>query len=430
MTTNRVSIALPYGENTIEVELPSDNLITVASPRDVAAKADCATLVGEALRHPVATAPLATLIKERQKLLILVDDNTRPTPAAAVLPALLAELEVERKRVEVTILIALGTHRAMTQEEAVAKVGADIVARYPVINHDWTGPHLVDLGTTPNGTPIRVNRLIVDTDVCIGIGNIVPHNIAGWSGGGKIVQPGICGKDTINAAHLLAARCPSSNLGKVMNPVRCEIEAVAKQTKMRHVLNTILDRHGKVVHVVAGETQATHLHGVELARGIWEIPIPRLADIVLVSSHPADVDFWQANRGLYAAERVVKRGGDIILVTPCPEGISSQREHFEAIAALRGLPSRELYHASVRLGIEDYAALALSDTCARCTELAWVTVVSTGLTKEHVKILGLEPAESVDAALAKAFRRQGSDASIVVLTHGGESLPVIAAAFR
>ena len=424
----RVSINLPYGDGTLELELPAQNLIKVASPRDVTAKADCAILVGEALRHPIASAPLSSLIKEGQKLLILVDDNTRPTPVAAVLPALLAELEVERKNIKVTILIALGTHRAMTQDEIIAKIGAGIVARYPVVNHDWTGPNLVDLGITPNGTPIHVNRLIVETDVCIGIGNIVPHNIAGWSGGGKIVQPGICGKDTTNATHLLAARCPSTNLGKVMNPVRSEIEAVAKQTKMRHVVNTILDRHGTVVHVVAGETQATYLHGVELARGIWEIPIPRLADIVLVSSHPADIDFWQANKGLYAAERIVKRGGDIILVTPCPEGISSQSEHVEAIAALRGLPSRELYHASVRLGIEDYAALALSDTCARCTELAWITVVSDGLTKEHVKILGLESAETVEAAIAKAFRRQGPDASIVVLTHGGESLPVIAAA--
>jgi nickel-dependent lactate racemase len=425
MNTNRVSISLPYGDGALELELPAQNVITVASPRDVCVGADCTTLVEEALRHPIEAAPLSTLIKGRQKLLILVDDNTRPTPVAEVLPALLTVLEVEHKRVEVTILIALGTHRAMTQEEIVAKVGAHIAARYPVVNHDWTGPNLVDLGTTPNGTPIRVNRLIVDTDVCIGIGNIVPHNIAGWSGGGKIVQPGICGRDTTNATHLLSARCPSSNLGKVMNPVRSEIEAVAKKTKMRHVVNTILDRHGTVVQVVAGETQSAYLRGVDLARSIWEIPIPRLADIVLVSSHPADIDFWQANKGLYAAERVVKRGGDIILVTPCPEGISSQREHVGAIAALRGLPSRELYHASLQQGLEDYAALALSDTCARCTELARVTVVSNGLTREEVDILGLESAETVEAALARAFRHQGPGASIVVLTHGGESLPVI-----
>ncbi len=428
MMSNPVGISLPYGNDTLELELPASNLIKVASPTDVSPRADCATLVREALRRPAGAQPLSDCVKDGQKLLILVDDNTRPTPVAGLLPPLLAELDVERKRVKVTILIALGTHRAMTRQEIEAKIGSDIVARYPVLNHDWTGPNLVTLGTTPNGTPISVNRLIVDTDICIGIGNIVPHNIAGWSGGGKIVQPGICGRDTTNATHLLAARCPSSNLGKVMNPVRAEIEAVASRTRMRHVVNTILDRHGKLVDVVAGETQATYLRGVELARRVWEIPIPRLADIVVVSSHPADIDFWQANKGLYAAERIVKRGGDIILVTSCPEGISSQKEHVAAIAALRGLPSRELYHASLRLGVDDYAALALSDTCARCMELAWVSVVSHGLTVEEIGILGLEPADSVEAALAGALRRQGPAAGIVVLTHGGESLPVIAPA--
>jgi nickel-dependent lactate racemase len=425
MNSNQVHISLPHGNGTLELELPAQNIIAVASPRDVCAKANCSTLLNEALRHPIAAAPLSTLLKEQQKLLILVDDNTRPTPVAQMLPALLTELQVEQKRAEVTILIALGTHRPMTHDEIMAKVGADIVARYPVVNHDWTGANLVDLGVTPNGTPIHVNRLIVDTDVCIGIGNIVPHNLAGWSGGGKIVQPGICGRATTNATHLLAARCPTSNLGKVMNPVRAEIEAVAKQTKMRHVVNTVLDRQGTVVHVVAGETQATYLRGVELARDIWEIPIPRLADIVVASSHPADIDFWQAIKGLYAAERIVKRGGDIILVTPCPEGISGQSEHVETIAALHGLPSRELYRASLQRGLDDYAALATSDMCARAIELAWVTVVSDGLTGEQVEILGLESAESVEAALARAFRRQGRDASVVVLTHGGESFPTI-----
>lgn len=428
MNANTVSIELPYGEDYLTVKLPADNLVALASPREVSATADCATLVSKALHNPIGSPPLTELVSRGQRLLILVDDNTRPTPIKDVLPPLLSELQVEAKRIEVTILIALGTHRAMTDDEIVAKVGADIVANYPVLNHDWAAADLADLGTTPNGTPIRVNRLIVETDVCIGVGNIVPHNIAGWSGGGKIVQPGICGKETTNATHLLAARCPSSNLGKVMNPVRSEIEAVARQTKMRHVVNTVLDRHGAVVHVVAGETLATYLHGVELSRQIWEVSVPRLADIVLVSSHPADIDFWQANKGLYAAERIVKRGGDIILVTPCPEGISSQAEHVEAIAALSGLPSRELYHACRRLRIEDYAALALCDTCARCTELAWVTVVSSGLTKEEVKVLGLQSAPTVEAALAKAFRRQGRNAGVAVLTHGGESLPVIAAA--
>jgi nickel-dependent lactate racemase len=425
MHSETVEITLPYGERNLVVEVPRRNLATVASPKDAPRHGDISTLLAAALRNPIESAPLSTLLREHEKLLLLVDDNTRPTPAREILPPLLDELEVERKKADVTILVALGTHRAMTPEEIEEKVGRDIVARYRVLNHDWEERALVDLGATANGTPIKVNRLIVETDVCIGIGNIVPHNIAGWSGGGKIVQPGICGRDTTNATHLLAARCPSSNLGKVMNPVRAEIEEVAKHTKMRTVVNTILDRHGTVAYIVAGETLATYFRGVELARSIWEVSVPQLADIVLVSSHPADIDFWQANKGLYAAERVVKRGGDIILVTPCPEGISAQLEHVEAIEALQGLPSRALYHECRRLGIDDYAALALSDTCARCAELAWVTAVSDGLSAQQMKVLGLQRASTMEEALTRAFARQGADAQIAVITHGGESLPVV-----
>jgi nickel-dependent lactate racemase len=419
---------LPYGDRLLDVQVPADNLLAVASPAQVTASADIATIVRQALRNPVDAPPFSQLLSGGEKLLIIVDDITRPTPVDKILPILLEELEVERKRIEVTILIALGTHRKMTQAEIEGRIGHEITASYPVLNHEWDDESaLIDLGVTPNGTPIKVNRLIQEADLCLGVGIIVPHNLAGWSGGGKIVQPGICGKETTYCTHLLAARSPTSNMGKLANPVRAEIEMVARKTNLRGVVNTILDQHASVAHVVAGESQATHRRGVELARSIWEVPVPSLADIVIVSSYPADIDFWQANKGLYAAEQIVKRGGDIILLTPCPEGLSSQREHVATLEALAGIPSRSLYHEAQRQGILDYAALTVSNIAACCRELAWVTVVSDGLSQDEVEVLGLDRAGSVEEALEGALKRQGNDASIVVLTHGGETLPVLKA---
>jgi nickel-dependent lactate racemase len=419
-------ISLPYGSQDVKVKIPSANLIAVADPGEATLQANLVTQVKQALRNPVGAEPFSESLKGGENLLLLVDDLTRPTPVDRILPVLLEELEVERKKVKVTILIALGTHRKMTQEEMQGKVGSQIVASYPVLNHEWDNESaLVDLGVTSNGTPIKVNRLIQEADMCLGIGIIVPHNLAGWSGGGKIVQPGICGKETTYHTHLLAARSPSSNMGKLMNPVRAEIEKVARQTKLTGVINTILDRHGSVVHVVAGASQATHRRGVELARTIWEVPVPSLADIVLVSSYPADIDFWQANKGLYAAEQIVKRGGDIILVTPCPEGLSSQREHVATLEALAGVPSRDLFHEARRKGIHDYAALTVSNIAACCNELAWVTVVSDGLNDDALGVLGFKRAASVEEALSMALKRQGKEASIVILTHGGETMPVL-----
>lgn len=422
--TTRVS--LPYGSKVVEIDIPTANLMTVANPSEVTPQADLATQVRQALRHPIGRESFSASLKGGEHLLLLVDDITRPTPIDCILPTLLEELDVERKKIKVTILIALGTHRKMSQEEIQNRVGSQIVTSYPVLNHEWDDESvLVDLGVTPNGTPIKVNRLIQEADVCLGIGIIVPHNLAGWSGGGKIVQPGICGKETTYHTHLLAARSPSSNMGKAVNPVRAEIEKVAKQTRLKGVVNTILDRRGTVAHVVAGASQATHRRGVELARPIWEVPVPRLADIVLVSSYPANIDFWQANKGLYAAEQIVKRGGDVILLTPCPEGLSSQREHVATLEALAGIPSRDLFHETQRRGIHDYAALTVSNIAACCHELAWVTVVSEGLSDAALGVLGFERAASVEEALDVALKRQGEEASIVVLPHGGETLPVL-----
>ena len=240
------------------------------------------------------------------------------------------------------------------------------------VNHDANDPSaLVYLGTTSNGTPIHVNRLLQQADVCLGISNVVPHNLAGWSGGAKIVQPGICGKETTYRTHLLAVRCPTTNMGELNNPVRAEIEKVVEDTGLTGTINTVLDWHGAVVHLVEGEARAAHRRAVELARPIWHtcpggnasarecqgLPVRRLADIVLVSSYPADLDFGQANKGLHAAERIVKRGGDIILLTPCPEGFSDEKEHVAMLEAMTGIPSRSQYHEAQRRGLEDYAAL-------------------------------------------------------------------------
>ncbi len=419
-------VSIPYGNKIVDVEFPSKNLLSVASPKEIIPQVDIATLVRQAVRAPINMRPFSNLLKGGEHLLIIVDDLTRSTPVDKILPILLEEMGTPKKKIDVTVLIALGTHRMMTALEIKQKVGPEIYESYRVINHEWDNEEkLLDLGVTTNGTPIKINRLLQEADICIGIGNLAPHNQAGWSGGGKIVVPGISGKETTYHIHLLAARSPRSVLGKLINPVRVEIEQIVHQTRLSGVINTVLDLHDRVIHVVAGESFSAYRRGVELARPIWEVPVPGLADIVLVSSYPADIDYWQANKALYAAERIVKRGGDIILVTPCPERLSAQQEHVHTLVELAGYPSRQLFHIMQEKKLEDYAALSVSTITAYCKELAWVTVVSDGLTNSDVNILGLDNANSVEEALEIGFRRQGKNASIIVLTHGGKIVPVL-----
>ncbi len=422
-----VSVELPFGELRVRFQVRQKNLLRIAQPAEAAPVPNPDMAVLEAIREPVGCRPLCDVLRSRQEVLVIIDDNTRPTPQHQVLPPLLREIEAAGPDLKVKILIALGTHRAMTPEEIRAKVGSEIAERYTIINHDCTDDgNLVDFGVSPNGTPIKVNRLVTEADLVLGVGSTVPHDLAGWSGGAKIIQPGVCGRDTTSMTHALSMISPVPHLGRLDNPMRQEIEDVARQVPLHFMINVVPNRHGQIVHVVAGEPTASHRKSVELAKRIWMVPLPALADIVVVSSYPADMDYWQGIKGLLCAELAVRRGGDIILVAPCQEGISGTAEHVQSMAAVSGLSSRSIRREAERLAIRDLAAINMAVMVARINELAWVSVHSQGLTAEDLHILGHDCAETVEAGLRRAFDRQGADAKITVITHGGEICPVLA----
>ncbi len=429
MAREMLTIELPYGPGTLRFRLPRENLLMMVEPAEVAPAADPAAAVQRAVREPVGAPTLRSLVKPGQKVLILIDDNTRPTPQAQILPSLLQEIASTGAQVDVRLLIASGTHRPMTPEEIRRKVGDEIAARYPILNHDWADEaNLVDLGVTPKGTPIKVNRLVTEADLVVAVGGTVPHCLAGWAGGAKIIQPGVCGQDTTNMTHALNMVSPMPHLGRLDNPMRQEIEEIVKLVPLHFMVNAVLDRHGRIVHIVAGEPQQSHRRSVELARAIWEVPVPGLGDIVVVSSFPSDIDYWQGIKGLFAAELIVKRGGDVILATPCPERISANAEHAETMAALAGLPSRCMRHEAQRRGLADLAGVNTAVVAARINELAWVSVYSGGLTDDDLRVLGHERAPSIEEGLSRAFARQGPQAQVIVITHGGETCPALASA--
>jgi len=423
----KVSVQLPYGKESITFSLPRRNLLALVEPAEVAGVGDPAETVRQTIRHPVGRPPLRTMIQPDQEVLIIVDDNTRPTPVYQILPPLLEEIGVKRNRLHVRILIATGTHRPMTKEEIAAKVGADIAEQYQVINHQWEDESaLVDLGVTANGTPIKVNRLVMDSDFVIAIGTTVPHCLAGWAGGAKIIQPGVCGEDTTNMTHALNMISPMPHLGRMNNPMRLEIEQVVKSVRLDFMICCVLNRHAQIVHLVAGDTLTAHRRSVELARDIWVRPVPALGDIVVVSSYPSDPDYWQGIKGLFAAELIVKRGGDIILATPCPEGIAGTKVHEDTMIALAGVPSREMRHKAQEMGLHDLAGVNTAVVAARINELARVSVYSTGLTDDQLRALGHARVRTVQEGVDLALRRQGPNANVVVITHGGETCPLLA----
>jgi lactate racemase len=417
-------VILPYGRESIEIRIPEKNLVGVYSPRDVAPVADVQAEIRRALASPIGSLPLREQLRGRKNVVLIADDNTRLTPTDILIPMLLNECNTAGiPDAAIRVIIALGTHRFMTDDEIREKFGHETLRRVPVVNHPYKDPAaLVDLGTTKNGERIRINRAVVEADFKMGIGSIIPHHIPGFGGGAKIIQPGVSGEETTAYTHLLSVRAPRSYLGVLENPVREEIDAMARRVGMNTILNTVLNRHGEVVQAFFGDVAAAFRAGVARSREVYDVPIPEEADIVLSSSHPCDIEFWQAHKTLYPSDMAVKAGGIVIVATPCHEGIAQTHCNMLEMAPHGSRRLREMVAARE---LEDEVGAALAIAWAQVREREEVWIVSDGICPEDAQKLGFRYFADVQEALDAALAQKGPFARITVLTHAPDMVPRI-----
>lgn len=405
------------------LEIPDQNLVGIYSPTEVKLEKSEKQIIQEAFQNPIGTPPIHQMVKPDDKVLILVDDITRTTPTDIILPELMNEL-VNVKKENITLMVALGTHRPMTNEEKIKKYGKEIVENYKIVDHHWQDTDsLVETGTTPNGTKIIINKAILEADFTIGIGHIVPHVVAGYGGGGKIVQPGICGAETTGQTHWLSAKYEGCDImGKADNSVRLEMEEVARESGLKVIINAVQDGKGRLVGVFVGDLVAAHRKGVELAQQVYGVKIPQLFDIVVYDSYPADIELWQAAKGIYSADLAVRKGGVIILVSPCPEGVS--RVHKTILE--EGYGTFEEVQDKVNKGkIKDLTVAAHLVHVGRVIKQKPCIMVSPGIPKADKEKVGIIHADTPSQALEQAFKMVGPDAKIGVFQHGGEIMPVL-----
>jgi nickel-dependent lactate racemase len=418
-------ISFPYPKvNSLDV--PDENLFGIFSPSTVKVDKPDEEIIDEAFAHPIGSDPLPQMLKGRKKVLIVVDDYTRTTPVQKILPRLISELEEAGiKPDDIKILVALGTHRPMNEEEIVKKFGKNIPKRYPILNHPWwDSSQLTYFGETEKGTPLFFNRMVKEVDFIIGIGQIVPHRVSGFSGGGNIIQPGICGEETTGKTHWLSAQFKGREiLGKIENPVKEEIEEVAQRVGLKWIINTIQDGSGRLIEVVAGDPVQAYRTGAKRSFEIYQSKLPQEADIVIADSYPYDSDLWLAAKGIYASELAVKQGGIVILITLCQEGISPS--HPEVLEW--GYQTFEEVEQKVRQGMIKKLTVAahLVHVGRVIKERAKGILVSTGISKGETEILGFFYAKSPQEALEIAFSLSGRDAKVAVLQRGGEILPIV-----
>jgi len=416
---------LPYGHyQKVEFDVPDRNLAFYVERTKMPPVADVRHSVAEALKRPNGTAPLGRIAKKGDRVVVLVDDLTRPTPQSQILPAVLDGIcsNIVQKD-DVEIIVALGTHRQMTDAEILEHLGPEAVERFTISNHDFKDDRkLVNLGTTELGIPALLSRTVVDADVVIGVGNIVPHNAAGWGGGGKIILPGVCGEESVGMLHIAAGKVKP--IGKLVatldNPMRRDINMIAQEAGLKAVVNTVLNNEDRVMRVLAGDPVQAFREGVVTARQVFCQDVPEVADVIIFSTYPADIDYWQAMKALDFAHVGVRKGGTIVLTTPCPERISPTHPSFKARATES---YSKLLDAVNRNEIEDLPAAGALLMHAQMREHANIICYSTGLTEDDKRALGFDHASTVDEAVQMALKRHGDRARVGVL-ECGEVVPV------
>jgi len=418
-------IEFPYTQYG-SVDIPEANLLGVYGLPATAPLPDLSAQVSRVLNCPIGTPPLRELAHGKANVLIIADDISRPTPVHRILPPILNALHdagIEDARIE--FMLALGTHRPMTREEFGKKLGPEIVARFSVHNHDWQDPKAcVFMGTTAEGADVWVNKKVSQADLVIGIGRIMPIDVCGFTGGGKIVIPGVCGRITNSQMHWTRVHVPDDEvIGRRDNPVRHSIDSLARKAGLDFIVNVIMNDRHDIVDVVAGDLVDAHRVGCDKARRVHEVRVPSRADIVIADGYPFDIEFWQVNKALDSAGRVVSDGGMVIMVSPCYEGLSRAHPEIAEFGYRKVSEIIELVESGrIRNRVVGVHMIQVSRVAM---EKATVILVTDGIGKEGVEGVGLDYAPTVAMALAAAFERLGPDARVAVLRNAAEMLPVV-----
>ncbi len=415
------TIHLPYGHETRALRVPAANLSWVAAPQDAPATPDLGEAIRGALRAPIGSPALPELVRRHgTQTVILVDDGTRSTPQRRVLPVLLDELNAAGvPDGDITVIVALGTHRPMTAEERAARYGEEVVRRVRVENLSQREQDFEDLGVTPLGIPVQVSRRYLQSPLSIAVGTIIPHMYAGWAGGAKMIQPGVSSAKTTAYTHLLAAPRVYEILGQEDNPVRREMEEIAVRSGLKLILNFVLNRSGEVVAAVAGDVVAAHRAGVDLARPIYTVKVEEQADIVIAGSHPADRDLWQGFKPVNNCGMLVRDGGTLILLIPAPEGIAPDHPQLVELGLTPGEKVQEMALAGE---IADGVAAATFIAMDRTRKRIRVVLATEGIAPADAARIGFSATPDLQGALAEALERHGPQARIGVVTHGADIL--------
>ena len=425
--SGQLDITLAYGRDGLRVTLPADRT-TVVAPAYHRAAADLPGTLRQALRHPVAGPPLRAVIRPGQRVAVSVCDATRPQPREAMLRALIEELDGIVGPGDLTVLVATGTHRASSPAELTEMLGAELAGRLRVIDHDARDPAMLTWrGRHGAGVPVWLNRHWVEADARITTGFVEPHFFAGFSGGPKLVAPGLAGLETTLTLHD-ARRIGSDQATWAVcegNPVHDDVRAIAAATGVDFALDVILNRDQQVVAAFGGEVLAMHAAARAAVREVSMRPVDGLFEVVVTTNagFPLDQNLYQAVKGMSAAATIVAPGGLIICAAQCADGFPDHGS-FREVLASEPTPERLLAAIAARPAtVPDQWQVQV---LARVLSRARVGVHADTLSDADLRTAHLFAVPDIAAAVAAELAAAGPAARVCVLPEGPQTIPFVA----
>ena len=415
-----MKLTFGFGNGVQEVELPEKNLIATLKANEMEHERRGEEAVRYALAHPIGKGLLRDEVHAGEKIVVITSDISRPLPSYDVVPAVLDELSAAGIPDEdITVVFALGSHRRQTEEEMRHLVGDAVYDRVKCVDSD--PDDCIHLGETKAGTPLDITRVVAEADRRICLGNIEFHYFAGYSGGVKAIMPGVSTPAAIQANHSMMVS-PDACAGKLEgNPVRADLEEAGAKVGIDYIVNAVLDEHKHIVYAVAGDVVEAHRVGCAYLDKMYRVEIPERADIVIVSQGgaPKDANLYQTQKALDNSKHAVKKGGTIIVIGSCKEGLGSAKFEEWLVNAPTAHSMIERIEKDFQLGGHKAAAIAM------VLENASIDLVSE-MDDDFVRSIFMSPQPSAQKALDDAFAKYGSDATVIAMPFGGATLPVAA----
>lgn len=414
-----MKIDIAIGKEKQSVNIPDNNLKAILKSNPIAVVNQGGNAVCAALLNPIGTLSLKDIVKQGEKIVIITSDLTRPLPSHLVLPPILDELKKnDINNDDITIVFALGGHRKHTDEEMKELLGKSIYSTIRCVDGD--SKDCINMGKTKHGTPVDVTRIVAEADRRICVGNIEYHYFAGYSGGAKAIMPGVSTREAIQINHSCMVD-PLAVAGRIdNNPVRQDLEEAIKYCPIDFIVNVILDEKKNVIHAVAGHYIKAHRQGCQFLDKLYSKPIDELADIVIVSQGgtPKDLNLYQTQKALDNAKHAVRDGGIIILVGSCEEGFGEEVFEDWLLTATDPKSLIKRIKNNFKLGGHKAAAIAM---VLEKNDIFFVSKME----EEMVRSAFMQPFTTVQEALNEAFNQLGHKAKVIVMPHGGSTLPIL-----